>query len=76
MVESFKEALENPEKSDLLDKPLLKDLLTFKKSFLSDREIFSITNEGSIEGFTLVKSDFKKIQITETVIPSPEAVQH
>lgn len=74
VVESFKEALENPENSDLLDKPLLKDLLTFKKSFLSDQEIFTITNEGSIEGFTLIKSDFKKIQITETEIPSPEAV--
>ncbi|MFL0684895.1 MAG: hypothetical protein ACJLTB_17045 [Algoriphagus aquaeductus] len=57
-----------------MDKPLLKDLLTFKKSFLSDQEIFTISNEGSIEGFTLVKSDFKKIQITETETPSPEAV--
>jgi hypothetical protein len=73
-VESFREALENPHSSELLDKPLLKDLLTFKKSFLSDNEIFSITNEKSIDGLTLIKSDFKNIQITETEIPSPEPV--
>ncbi|MCE7054808.1 hypothetical protein LZF95_08995 [Algoriphagus sp. AGSA1] len=73
-MESFKEALENPDKSELLDKPLLRNLLSFKKSFLNDNEVFSIKNEGSIEGLTLLKSDFKKIQITETEIPSPEPV--
>lgn len=72
-VESFQEALEHPEESELLDKPLLKDLLEFRKSFLNDEEIFSMKNEGSFQVLSLKKSDFKKIRIVEEEIPSPES---
>lgn len=72
-VESFEEALENPDESDLLDKPLLKELLKFKKSFLKDDEVFSIQNEGSFKSLRLKKSDFRKIQIAEEEIPQPES---
>lgn len=73
VVESFEEALNNPDESEILDKPLLKELLKFKKSFLKDDEVFSIQNEGSFQGLTLKKSDFNKIQIVEEEIPQPES---
>ncbi|EIM78566.1 hypothetical protein A3SI_02351 [Nitritalea halalkaliphila LW7] len=72
-VESFEEALTNAEESELLDKPLLKELFKFKKSFLKDDEVFSIQNEGSFQNLTLKKSDFRKIQIAEEEIPQPES---
>ncbi len=72
-VESFEEALNNPNESDLLDKPLMRELLKFKKSFLNDNEVFSIKNEGSFQKLTLKKSDFNKIQVAEEEIPQPEA---
>jgi len=72
-VESFEEALNNPNDSELLDKPLLKELLKFKKSFLKEGEVFSIQNEGSFQKLTLTKSHFSKIQIAEEEIPQPES---
>ncbi|WBL41295.1 hypothetical protein PBT90_11060 [Algoriphagus halophytocola] len=74
VAESFQAALDNPDESELLDKPLLKELLNFKKSFKSDEEVFSIKNEGSFAGLSLRKSDFKKIQLIEEEIPASEAV--
>lgn len=72
-VESFQEALENAEKTELLDKPLLKELLNFKKSFLNENEVFSLKNEGSFQSLSLKKSDFRKIKIVEEEIPKPES---
>lgn len=71
-VESFEEALNNPNNSELLDKPLMRELLGFKKSFLKDNEVFSIKNEGSFQQLSLKKSDFDKIKIAEEEIPQPE----
>ncbi|NHE57935.1 hypothetical protein [Cyclobacterium plantarum] len=72
-VESFDEALHNPNGSELLDKLLMKELLKFKKSFLNDNEIFSFQKEGSFQKLTLKKSDFSKIKMAEEEIPQPEA---
>jgi hypothetical protein len=72
-IESFEEALNNPDNSELLDKPLLKELLKFQKSFLKEDEVFSIQNEGSFQKLTLKKADFRKIQVTEEEIPRPES---
>ena len=72
VVESFVAALQSPEESELLDKPLLKELINFKKSFNGDEEVFSIKNEGSISEFSLRKSDFKQIQVIEEEIPASE----
>jgi hypothetical protein len=72
-VESFEEALNNPDDSELLDKPLLKELLKFKKSCLKEDEVFSIQNEGSFQKLIIKKSDFSKIQVAEEEIPAPES---
>ncbi len=73
-VSSFKEAKKDSVNPELLDKSLLKELKNFKKAFLNDNEIFSISNEGSFEALELNKQDFNKIKILEQETPNPEPV--
>ncbi|MEL6559322.1 MAG: hypothetical protein AAFQ94_14120 [Bacteroidota bacterium] len=73
-VSSFNEISKNNGESELLDKSLLRELKNFKKSFLGDDEVFSISNEGSFETLELRKKDFDKIQILEEGTPESEPI--
>lgn len=73
-VSSFKEAKKEIVNPELLDKSLLKELKNFKKAFLADNEIFSISNQGSFADLELNKEDFNKIKILEQETPNPEPV--
>ncbi len=74
VIESFKQAMNYNEDSTFLDKPLLKRLKDFKKIFVSNDEVLTITNQGAIPEITLRKSDFKKIGDLEESIPEPQEI--
>lgn len=73
-ISSFNEAVNNSGESELLDKALLKELKNFKKSFLNDKETFTISNEGSVRPLKLTTKDFDKIRILEKETPDSEPV--
>jgi hypothetical protein len=74
VIESFREAMNYDEDSTFLDKPLLKKLKDFKRVFVSNDELLTISNQGSIPEITLRKSDFKKIGVLEDSIPEPQEI--
>jgi hypothetical protein len=71
-VSTFKEVIDKNGESELLDKTLLKELKSFKKAFLSDKESFMISNEGTFESLELNTKSFDKIKILEEKTPSSE----
>jgi hypothetical protein len=73
-VSSFSEVSKNNGESELLDKSLLKELKSFRKSFVGDDEVFTISNEGSFEVLELRKTDFDKIRILEEETPESESI--
>lgn len=73
-VSSFSEVSKNNGESELLDKSLLRELKNFRKSFVGDNEVFTISNEGSFDALELRKTDFDKIRILEEETPESEPV--
>ena len=71
---SFNEVSKNNGESELLDKPLLKELKNFKRSFIGENEVFTISNEDLFETLELRKGDFDKIRILEEETPDSEPV--
>ena len=74
IMESFAEALSDQEDSEYLDKPLLQELQDFKKLFLSDTEVFTLSNQGSKPTLTLQREDFARIKMLEDRTPDPAPV--
>jgi hypothetical protein len=74
VIESFREALNQKEEYDFLDKPLLKKLKSFQRAFSSSKELITISNRGSIPEIELRKDDFKKINILEERFPEPKDI--
>jgi hypothetical protein len=71
VIQSFHSALSENQIDADIDKPLLKSLLNFKKNFISEDEIFYLSNRGTIPELKLTKEDFKKISLLEDSIPEP-----
>jgi hypothetical protein len=75
VILSFNAALgDKEEDKNNLDRPLLKTLLTFKKSFTSDTEVFYFSNRQSVPQIEIRKADFKKIEKLDESIPEPQKV--
>lgn len=74
VIHSFQTALNDETEDADLDKPLLKSLMSFKKNFISDNEIFYMANRGTIAEVRLTKNDFQKIGQLEDSIPEPKKV--
>lgn len=75
VITSFSAALsDNIDDKNHLDKPLLKTLLQFKKSFASNKETILFSNRQSIPHITLRREDFKKIEQLDDSIPEPQKV--
>lgn len=74
VIDSFRQALDENESNVDLDKPLLKSLLTFKRNFINEDEIFYLSNRGSIPEVKITKDDFLKISKLEDSIPEPRKV--
>jgi len=74
VINSFQTALSDKNEDADIDKPLLKSLMSFKKNFISDNEVFYLANRGSIAEVRLTKDDFRKISHLEDSIPEPKKV--
>jgi hypothetical protein len=74
VIHSFQTALNDENEDADLDKPLLKSLMSFKKNFISDNEIFYMANRGTVAEVRLTKDDFQKIGQLEDSIPEPKKV--
>lgn len=74
VIQSFQSALNDDNEDADLDKPLLKSLMSFKKNFISDNEIFYLSNRGSVAEVRLTKDAFEKIGQLEESIPEPKKV--
>jgi hypothetical protein len=74
VIHSFQTALNDDRENADIDKPLLKSLLTFKKNFISDNEIFFLANRGTMNEVRLTKNDFQKIELLDDSIPDPKKV--
>lgn len=74
VIQTFRAALLENEDKDNLDKPLLKSLLKFKRNFMSEDEVFSLSNRGTIPELELTKEDFKKIEHLDDSTPEPRKV--
>jgi len=74
VISSFQTAINDDSEDADLDKPLLKSLMSFKKNFISDNEIFYMANRGTIAEVRLTKDDFQKIGLLEDRIPEPKKV--
>jgi hypothetical protein len=74
VIHSFQTALHDESEDADLDKPLLKSLMSFKKNFISDNEIFYMANRGTIAEIRLTKDDFQRIGQLEDSIPEPKKV--
>jgi hypothetical protein len=72
VINSFHIALSENQQDVDIDKPLLKSLISFKRNFISDNEIFYLANRGSMPEVKLTKNDFQKIILLEESIPSPK----
>lgn len=74
IMESFQDAL-NPELgSELLDKYLLKDLQSFKKALINERQTIQFSNQGSLPDLELRMADFNRLKNIEERTPSPQPV--
>lgn len=73
-MKAFEEAIKDDPSSDLLDKPLLRELKNFKKAFFSEGESMIISNEGTIEQVAINHETFAKIKILEEEIPNSQSV--
>lgn len=74
VINSFQTALSEESEDADLDKPLLKSLMSFKRNFISDNEVFYLANRGTIAEVRLTKDDFHKIGSLEDSIPEPKKV--
>ena len=74
VINSFQSALSNNQLEVDIDKPLLKALINFKKNFITDNEIFYLSNRGSLPEVKLTKNDFLTISLLEESIPEPRKV--
>jgi len=74
VIQSFQAALSEDMEEVDLDKPLIKSLMSFKKNFINDNEVFYLANRGSIAEVRLTKDDFQKISLLEDSIPEPKKV--
>lgn len=73
-ITAFHEAMDENSTKEFLDKPLLKELIKLKSVFYSDKEKFSLVNQGSIVELELTKETFSRIKILDDDLPDPEAV--
>ncbi|WP_421948681.1 hypothetical protein [Phaeodactylibacter xiamenensis] len=73
-IKSFQYALTDEDPQELLDKPLLRELKSLKKAFLSEGETMRFSNQGSLPVLELTQKDFTKIKVLEDEIPDPQPV--
>lgn len=71
---TFNDALDGNANKEFLDKPLLNQLVAFKKVFRTSEEAFRVSNEGRTKGLTVERESLKRIAILEESLPEPERI--
>ncbi|MBL8012112.1 MAG: hypothetical protein JNJ64_16005 [Flavobacteriales bacterium] len=71
---TFNDALDNDASKEFLDKPLLNQLVAFKKVFRAPEESFHISNEGNTKELLVKKESLKRIAVLEESLPEPERI--
>lgn len=73
-MNTFNDALDNGASKEFLDKPLLNQLVAFKKVFRAQEEAFRISNEGRTKKLIVKKEDLKRVAVLEESLPEPERI--
>lgn len=74
VISSFRAALLEGEDKNLLDEPLIDDLVRFKNFFLSDEESIMLSNRGSMPEVRLTSRDIDRIEYLYKSLPQPQKV--
>lgn len=72
VIKSFTAALSNEEDNNMIDEPLIDELLKFKKFFTTDTEKILMTNRSTIPEIEFSRKDFDKIESLYKSIPEPQ----
>lgn len=74
VIQTFRSALLDGEEKGNLDKPLIKALLRFKRNFISENEVFFLSNRQSVPEIEITKHDFDTIEHLDHSIPEPKRI--
>lgn len=74
VIQSFHAALSDNGDKNLLDVPLIEQLLKFKKFFHDDKEKILLTNRNTIPEIEFSRKDIQKIEQLYTFIPTPQKI--
>lgn len=74
VISSFRSALMEDEDKNLLDEPLIDELIKFRKFFHSDTEEIVMSNRGSIPEVRLSNREIDQIENLYKSIPEPQKV--
>lgn len=72
VIMSFSAALKEGEDKNLIDEPIIDELLKFKKFFNTDTEKILMTNRSSIPEIEFSRKELDKIESLYKSIPSPQ----
>lgn len=73
-MNTFNDALDGTSSKEFLDKPLLNQLVAFKKVFRAPEEAFRVSNEGRTKELVVKKESLKQIAVLEESLPEPERI--
>ena len=71
-IKTFRAALTEEEDKNLLDEPLIDELIRFKKFFQNDQEQILFSNRGTVSEISFNEKEIDKIEALYKTIPSPE----
>lgn len=72
VIRSFTAALSDDDDKNMIDEPLIDELLRFKKFFQTDTEKVLLTNRSSIPEIEFSRREFDKIERLFKTIPQPQ----
>lgn len=72
VIKSFTAALREDEDKNLIDEPLIGELIRFKKFFTTDTEKILLTNRSTIPAIEFSRKEIDKIESLYKSIPSPQ----
>jgi hypothetical protein len=74
IIQTFNAALDKKGDKNLLDEPIVNELIQFKKFFKTDNEVIYLSNRGSIPEAQFSKKSIKKIENLFNQTPKPKNV--
>lgn len=72
VIKTFRAALTDEEDRNLLDEPIIADLIKFKNFFRTDTEYIALSNRGTIPEIQFSKREVEQIESLYGMLPSPE----